>query len=202
MVGSPSLARLARFVLRHRRLVIGCWLVLLVAGGLSAGRVSKRLSFDFSLPGQPGYETAKQIESTYGNGGEAAPSILVVTVPRGQNVSGDQPVIAAALQRVRDGLPQLRVVDYAATRDPRFVTADGKTTYAYAFAPRPKGMGAPTASGAAVRLLDRALPQGYAVSATGLEELSSGGGGQSGPGIFSETLLAGLGALAVLAFVF
>ena len=116
--------------------MIGCWLVLLVAGGLSAGRVSKRLSFDFSLPGQPGYETAKQIEATYGNGGEAVPSIFVVTVPRGQTVAGDQHVIAGAMQRVRDRLPQLRVVDYAATHDRRFVTADGRTTFAYAFAPQ------------------------------------------------------------------
>jgi len=202
MAGSPSLARIARFVLRHRWAVIGAWLVLLVVGGIGAGRVSNRLSFDFSLPGQPGYETAKQIEATYGNGGEAAPSILVVTVPHGETVAGDQRLIGAALQRVRDGLPQLRIVDYAATHDARFVTADGKSTYAYAFAPRPKSMGAPNASKAAVALLERSLPHDYHLTATGLEELSSGGGEQKGPGIFGETLLAGLGALAVLAFVF
>src|SRR5262245_50400758 len=202
MVGSPSLARLARFVLRHRWLVIGCWLVLLVAGGLGAGRVSKRLSFDFSLPGQPGYETAKQIEATYGNGGEAAPSIFVVTVPRGHTVAGDQRQIAAAMQRVRGAMPELRVVDYAATGDRRFVTADGRTTFAYAFAPRPKGFGSPNVSKAGARLLAQSLPRSYAVTATGLDELSSAGGKQNGPGIFSETLLAGLGALAVLAFVF
>src|SRR5262245_41214837 len=129
MVGSPSLARLAQFVLRHRRLVIGCWLVLLVAGGLGAGRVSERLSFDFSLPGQPGYETAKQIEATYGNGGEAAPSIFVVTVPRGQTVAGDQHVIAGAMQRVRDRLPRLRVVDYEATPGRSFVPDGGRTAF-------------------------------------------------------------------------
>ena len=202
MTGSPSLARLATFVLRHRWLVIVSWLVLLVAGGISAGRVSKRLSFDFSLPGQPGYETAKQIEATYGNGGEAAPSILVVTVPRGGTVDRDEQVIAAGMQRVRAALPQLRVVDYAATHDRRFVTADGKTTFAYVFAPRPKGFGSPSVSKAGTRLLAQALPRGYDVSATGLDELSSAGGEQKGPGIFGETLLAGLGALAVLAFVF
>jgi RND superfamily putative drug exporter len=201
MTGSPSLARLARFVLRHRGLVVGCWLVLLVVGGIGAGRVSKRLSFDFSLPGQRGYETAKQIEATYGNGGEAAPSILVVTVPRGQTVVGDERVIAAATERLRHELPQLRIVDYASTHDSRFVTGDGRTTFAYAFAPQPKSMSAPDVSKAAERLLDRSLPPGYAVAVTGLEELSSGGA-QKGPGVFAETLFAGLGALAVLAFVF
>ena len=153
--------------------------------GRLPARVSKRLTFDFSLPGQRGYETAKQIETTYDNGGEAAPSILVVTVPRGDTVAGHSHSIAAALQGLRRELPQLRIVDYASTHDARFVTRDGRTTYAYAFAPRPKGMGAPDVSKAAERALDRTLPRGYAVSVTGMEELSSGGG-QRGPGIFAE----------------
>src|SRR5436190_16624638 len=190
MAGSPSLARIARFVLRHRWAVIGSWLVLLVVGGIGVGRVSKRLSFDFSLPGQPGYETAKQIEKTYGNGGEAAPSILVVTVPRGESVAGDARTIAGALQHVRRELPQVRIVDYASTQDSRFVTADRRTTFAYAFTLRPKGFGSPNVSKAAERVLARSLPGGYGVGLTGMEELSSGGR-QKGPGIFAETLLGG-----------
>jgi putative drug exporter of the RND superfamily len=84
-----ALARLARFVLRHRKAVVAFWLALLVAGFVGAGRVSDRLTFDFALPGEPGYETAKQIERIYGNGGSQAPSILVVTVPRGDTVRSD-----------------------------------------------------------------------------------------------------------------
>src|SRR5947209_15482113 len=61
-----SLTGLAKVVLRHRRLVVAVWLVLLVVGAAGAGQVSKRLSFDFSLPGQPGYETAKQITRRVG----------------------------------------------------------------------------------------------------------------------------------------
>ena len=52
------MTRLADFVLRHRRLVIAFWLLLLVAGGAGAGQLSHRLKVDFSLPGQPGYETS------------------------------------------------------------------------------------------------------------------------------------------------
>ena len=51
------------------------WLLALVAGGAAAGKVSQRLSTDFSLPGQPGYVTAQQVMRLYGNGGQA-PSIL------------------------------------------------------------------------------------------------------------------------------
>lgn len=45
--------RLARFVLRHRLLVGLIWLVFTGAGVASAGVVTDRLTFDFSLPGQP-----------------------------------------------------------------------------------------------------------------------------------------------------
>ncbi len=196
-----ALARLARFVLRHRKKVVTFWLVLLVAGVAGAGRVSDRLTFDFALPGEPGYETAKQIERIYGNGGNVAPSVLVVTVPRGETVRDDARTIAAAVERVRGRQPQLRVVDYAATRDSRFVTADGRTTYAIAFSPRPRNFDSPAASKQATAVLRSALPAGYTVAATGLEELSSNGS-SGGPGVLAETLIAAVGALAVLAFVF
>jgi putative drug exporter of the RND superfamily len=195
------LPRLARFVLHHRRPVIAFWLVLLVAGAVGAGRVSSRLTFDFALPGQPGYEAARQIERIYGNGGEQAPSILVVTVPRGESVRRDARVIGDAVQRVRDARPQLRLVDYASTRDPRFITRDGRTTFALLFAPRPRSFGSPSESKLATSELGQSLPAGYTVAATGLQELADNGT-TGGPGVFTETLLAALGALAVLAFVF
>jgi RND superfamily putative drug exporter len=198
---SGALARLARFVLRHRKGIVALWLVLLVAGVAGAGRVSQRLTFDFALPGEPGYETAKQIERIYGNGGNQAPSILVVTAPRGETVRGDSRTIASAFDRVRERQPQLRVVDSAAARDPRFVTRDGRTTYALVFTPRPRSFDSPAASKAATAVLRSALPAGYTVAATGLEELSNNSS-SSGPGVLAETLIAGIGALAVLAFVF
>ena len=54
-----AIPRLGRAVLRHRRRVMLLWLVVFVAGLAGAGSVSSRLKVDFSLPGQPGYETAK-----------------------------------------------------------------------------------------------------------------------------------------------
>lgn len=195
-----ALAALSRFVLRHRRLVIGAWLLLLVAGAMGAGRLSDRLSTTFSLPGQPGYETARQIERVYGNGGEQAPSVLVVSAPRGKTLRGDAGAIGRAVDRLRTSGRGLRLVDAASTHDPRFVTRDGRTTFVLLFAPRTSGFGSTRASEQATAALRRALP-GYGVTATGLQELSDRGGGD-GPGVFAETLLGALGALAVLAFVF
>src|SRR4051794_23430565 len=86
---SGTMTSLTKFVLRHRKWVIGFWLVMLVAGGAAGGQLSNRLSLDFSLPGQPGYEAGQQIMHRYGNGGGQAPSILVVRAPAGQTVRGD-----------------------------------------------------------------------------------------------------------------
>src|SRR5580704_7862833 len=90
------LGRLARFVLRHRRVVVVFWVIMLLAGGMSASRVSKRLSFDFSLPGQPGYETAARIIHTYGNGGDQAPDIVVVRAPNGTTVTSHEASVEGA----------------------------------------------------------------------------------------------------------
>jgi putative drug exporter of the RND superfamily len=195
-----AITRLAQFVLAHRRIVIVLWAVIFLAGAAGAGQVSKRLSFDFSLPGQPGYETAKRIDHLYGNGGNAPPSVVVVTTPRGQTVAGDRAQIAAAFARARAAAPKARIVDYAATGDRHFVTNDGRSTYAFVFGPLEKSFGAPKVPATVARTVAAALP-GAQVQPTGLSQLANGGSSK-GPGVFAETLIGGAGALAVLAFVF
>ncbi|MGA8724084.1 MAG: MMPL family transporter [Acidimicrobiales bacterium] len=194
------LGRLARLVLRHRRTVIVAWLVLLLAGGMASGQVSKRLSYDFSLPGQPGYETATQIIHTYGNGGDSPPSIAVVSAPRGQSVVANERTIANAFAAVRSSQPGLRVVDLGVTSDRRFVTNNGDSTYALIFSPPATGFGSNKQVDAAQNLLRHDLP-GYGVGLTGLNQLSQGASSK-GPGVLVETLIGGAGALIVLAFVF
>ncbi len=197
-----TLARLGRRVLAHRKVVMVVWFVVFLAGASGASHVSKRLTIDFSLPGQPGYETAKKILRTYGNGGDAPPSIAVVTVPPGQTVKADQPRISAAFEHVRQSIPRIRILDFGATGDPRLITADGRTTYAFMFTPEEHNFGTPKVPKRAAQELTSALPAGTQVGLTGLQQLSSSGESGKGPGVFAETLLGGLGALAVLAFVF
>ena len=80
--------RVAEFVLQHRRWVMIGWLVIFLAGGAAASKVSSRLSVDFSLPGQPGYETAKQLTEIYGaNGTLGFTSIGVLTPPAGHTAA-------------------------------------------------------------------------------------------------------------------
>jgi putative drug exporter of the RND superfamily len=198
---SGAIVRLARFVLGHRRTVMAGWLIVSLAGAIGASHVSKRLSLDFSLPGQPGYETARQIIHKYGNGGDEPPAIVVVSASAGKTIHGEQAQIARAFGQVRASVHGTRVLDFASTGDPRLVSGDGRTTYAFLFTPQEHSFGAPKAAVRAIKVLDAALPRGTQVGLTGLQQLAENKSG-SGPGVFLETIVGGLGALAVLAFVF
>jgi len=198
---NTALRRLTGFVLRHRRLVIVAWLVVFLLGGMGAGKVSSRLKFDFSLPGQPGYETARQIIHTYGNGGDQNASIVVVDLPAPLAAGGDQARVAAAFDALRRARPDIRVVDYGSTGSRLFVGSSGTMTYALVFLPPPNGFSTNLPPAQVEHVLTPALPAGSHVAVTGLDELSSGAQ-QKGPGVLLETLLGALGALIVLAFVF
>ncbi|MDQ1687138.1 MAG: putative drug exporter of the superfamily, partial [Frankiaceae bacterium] len=58
--------RLGEFVLRHKALVVVFWVVILVAGVVASGKATKRLTIDFSLPGQPGQKAVDQIQAEFG----------------------------------------------------------------------------------------------------------------------------------------
>jgi RND superfamily putative drug exporter len=105
----------------------------LVAGIALAGKTTERLTVDFSLPGQPGTETALKIKQAFGNGGDTNPYIVTVTLPAGQTVSGHEADVARAFTSVTDTVPNVRVIDEANTGDKAFRTKDDRTAYALAF---------------------------------------------------------------------
>jgi putative drug exporter of the RND superfamily len=191
---------LARFVLRHRLLVGLTWLMLFVAGIAAAGPVTNRLTFDFSLPGQPGYETEQQLISTFGTTSDDT-FVPVVTVPAGNTVQDHAADIAKVFNAVRTQLPQVRVVDLASTGDPRFVTSDGRSTFALIQGPRATGFG--PGLGPVLRpVLETAAQQAGLTTGLTSYGLLAAGGDNEGPSVLAETLFGALGALAVLAFVF
>ncbi|MGC1419378.1 MAG: MMPL family transporter [Acidimicrobiales bacterium] len=194
------LGRMARLVIRHRRRVMLAWLLCFAAGGYAASQLTHRLSYDFSLPGQPAYQTGEKILALYGNGGNTTPSVLVVTVPTGQSVKGDESTIASAFSTAQRANPEVRIVDVVNTGDPKFITSNGRTTYVYLFAPPDTSLGADPRIAATQASVAKALP-GDNVGLTGIAALSSGGSSK-GPSVLIETLLAGVAALAVLGFVF
>jgi RND superfamily putative drug exporter len=194
-------ARLADFVLRYRRWVLVFWGVVLVAGILLASKTTSRLTVDFSLPGQPGTETAHQIKQVLGNGGDTNPYLVSVTLPAGQQVTGNEAAVGKVFAAVEQQVPDVRVLDEANTGDPAFRTTDGRTAYAivfYRFNPSPT---AKLQTDAIRSAATAAAPAGAAIGVTGEDPLAVGNSG-SGPGVVAETLIGALGALIVLAFVF
>ena len=191
---------LTRVVLRHRLLVVLGWLVLMVAGGIAAGPVTDRLTFDFSLPGQPGYEAEQELIATFGTS-TADTLVPVITVPEGGTVADRGAEIAVVFDAVRAAVPQARVVDLASTGDQRFVTDDGRTTFALIQGPLPQGFGPGIQAQVQPVLEQAAGAAGLQAGLTSYAMLAAGGDTE-GPSVLAETLFGALGALAVLLFVF
>ena len=182
-------------------MVVLFWLLLAIGGMAAGGQVSKRLTYEYSLPGEPGAKTAEQITQTFGNGGYTAPYLVSVTLPEGQTISGHEAEIAGAFNAVADQVTAVRVLDEANTGDTAFRTKDGRSSYAlvfYRFDADGTGQ-LPTEQIRAA--LETAKPPGARVGVTGENALASGSS-SGGPGVLAEVFIGAVGALAVLAFVF
>ena len=194
--------RLSTFVTTHRKWIYGFWLVAFVAGIAASTTLANHLDKTFSMPGQPGYVANQAIVSEYGNGGTAAPLVPVVQVPAG--MSATDPRVGQAFATL-DAIPRVRIADYANTHDPKFIGSDGRTTFALVFTPGGEGPGANIQDQITTQVQQRlsaALPAGTTLRVTGEEPLSSNGSSSKGFSILDEVLLGGIGALAVLLFVF
>ena len=200
---------LTRWVLAHKRIVVVGWIVLTIAGIMAAGPATDALDPEFSVPNKEGWETNVAIAERYrGTGGDTAPLIPVVKLGPGQTV--DSPGVRADLKRIdarlTEALPNARLASYTSTGDKTFVSKDGSTVFAVIY-PQPDPDSAfgenPAAEKSASRALEGATVGGQPVHLTGFDALfEDSGGDDQGPGLLLEAMLGGLGALAVLIFVF
>jgi putative drug exporter of the RND superfamily len=203
------MATLTRWVLAHKRTVVVTWIFLTIAGIMAAGPASDALEPEFSVPGKEGWETNVAIAERYrGTGGDTAPLVPVVTLPKGE--SADSPRVQADLARVderlAEALPNSRIASYASTGDDAFLSDDGRTTFAVVY-PQPDPDSAfgenPRAEKAASGALEGATVAGAPVHLTGFDALAEDSGADDeGPGVLLEAVIGGAGALLVLAFVF
>src|SRR3954470_8965392 len=194
--------RIAEFVLRHRRLVGLTWLIVVIAGVALVQKTNDRLVIDFSLPGQPGTQTANQIDKDFHAGGKTAPYVITVTMPAGQTITGHEADVKNAFAAVAQKVPNTRLVDEDNSGGDRaFRTKDDRTAYGllfYRFLHNPTAQ-LPTDNIRAA--LTAAAPSGATVGVTGEDALAVGDS-SGGNGVLAEVGLGALGALAVLAFVF
>ena len=197
------MTRLTTFVLRHRKLVVLFWLVMFLVGGMAAGKTAERLSLDFSLPGQPGYETEKKLLEEFGNGGSNPPTLAVVTVPEGSTVQDRLDDISTVFDEMEKATPGTRWVSYVDTQDEIFLTDDGRTTYALAY-PTPwlsfEDLGPEAQMEPIAEKQNAASDLEWGV--TGYNMLAAGTSDPEEPSLLVDTILAGLFALAVLLFLF
>jgi RND superfamily putative drug exporter len=202
------LASLTRWVLGHKRTVVGFWVALTLVGIAFANSATQAMDQKFSVPGKEGWETNVAIAEHYGGtGGDSSPLVPVVTLPEGKTV--DSPGVRSALEqvdsRLEKALPGSRFASYESTGNRAFVSADGRTTFSVFYPPpdpdQPFGDN-PDAAKHARAALQGVTIGGAPVHLTGFDALYNQSGGDNGPGVLLEALLGGLGALIVLAFVF
>src|SRR6267378_2409595 len=195
----PILARLTHVIVRHRRAVIGAWIVLTLFGAFSAGQVSKRWFESFSIPGYSSYEANQRTLHAFGTG-EQAPLVAVF------RSSGDitkATGIRSAITAAAKVNPGSRVSSYWSTGSSAYVSKDGHTAFAEIYPPGIPGFTSTTHIKQVRAKLKAATPAGVTAHLTGrdaIQEASTGGG--SGPSVLTEALIGGLGSLVILFFVF
>ncbi len=193
---------LTRFVLRHKLLVALFWLAIAAAGVMTISGTTHRMTNSFAMPGQA-FRVNNQILHTYGNGG--TPYVAVLTAPAGDKIA--TPAIARTsgqvFSSVRAVVPGARIADYASTGSKAFITRNGATTYALIYSAPASGFGGPNPGPAIAHRLAASAPAGWRTGLTGSQLLSAGAPtAKKGTGLMAEAMIGGLGALAILAFVF
>jgi RND superfamily putative drug exporter len=199
---------LTKWVLAHKRIVVTFWAVLAIAGMIAAGPASEALDQEFSAPDKEGWTTNERISELYGGTGNVDPIVPVVTLPEGETAAS--PEVKADLARIdrviERTLPGTRIASYPSTGDDAFISEDGRTVFALAYAP-PQGedpFGESDETAARItEALDGVTVAGEPVHVTGFGALQNDGGDEAeGPGVLLETVIGAAGALLVLAFVF
>src|SRR5215831_16983494 len=196
---TSALAQLARWIMRHRRLVAGVWIALTIFGAFAAGQVSKRWLEQFSIPGFSAYEANQRTLHTFGSG-EQAPNVAVL------RVKGDVTRSTAAretLARVANEFPRYRTSSFFTTGSLAYVSRDRHTAFATFYPPGRPSFSSDSHFKDIRAALKRAAPPGVETHVTGRDALYDSQGSESGgPSVLTEALIGGAGALVILLFVF
>jgi RND superfamily putative drug exporter len=193
------LARLARVIMHHRRIVAGGWIVLTIFGAFSAQQVSKRWLEQFSIPGFSAYEANQRTLETFGSGAQP-PNVAVLRVKGDVTKSAE---VRDALAQVSREFPRFRTSSYFTTGSLAYVSSDRHTTFATFYPPGRPSFSSDSHFKEIRAALTRAVPPGVEAHVTGRDALYDSQGSESGgPSVLTEALIGGAGALVILLFVF
>ncbi|HEX4929821.1 MAG TPA: MMPL family transporter, partial [Gaiellaceae bacterium] len=193
--------RLAYYVVHHRRIVIGVWILLTAFGAFSAGQVANRWLEDFSIPGASGYEADQRALAKLGNG-ELFPRTIVFKAD--QDVT-EVPGVEAAIEKVAAANPGSRVSSYFNTDDDLYVSKDRTVTFANIY-PAGQFSFEPASLDPTKEALEAAAPPGVEAYLTGIDplyaEASETTEETEPPSVLIEATIGGIGALVILLFTF
>jgi RND superfamily putative drug exporter len=191
--------RIARAVIRHRRAIVGAWIVLALVGMFSAAKLSDRWFESFSIPGFEAYEANQRILKTFDTG-EQVPLVVVLSKPDGDitKVAGAEKAIDAAAHVVKGS----RTGSYFDTGSDMYLSKDRHTMVATIYPPGNATFSSFPPIAEARAALRQATPAGVTSHLTGRDAVFESQGGESGPGVLTETLIGAVGALVILLFVF
>jgi RND superfamily putative drug exporter len=194
------LARLGHAVHRRRKTVIAVWIVLTAFGAFSAARVADRWFESFSIPGYSAYETNQKTLDIFGSG--AKPPLVAVFKSEGDVTK--EPGIEQAIAAAAKPVPEARVSSYFSTGSSMYVSRDRHTTFAEIYpGGEVQGFTFPAYVGKARDAMHSASPPGVQSWLTGRDPIQDASAeGSEGPGILTEALIGGVGALVILLFVF
>jgi len=192
-------AGLARLVIRIRWLVVVAWIALTFVGMFSAAKLSDRWFESFSIPGYSAYEANQRTLKAFGSG-EQVPLVVVLTAKDKDitTVPGIEKAIGAAAGVVHGG----RVGSWFETKSAMYLSPDKHTMVATIYPPGNATFSSFPPIAEARAAMQEATPAGVTSHLTGRDAIFESQGGESGPGVLTETLLGALGALIVLLFVF
>jgi RND superfamily putative drug exporter len=197
---------LTTWVLAHKKIVVIGWLLLLVIGIGTNTATNDRLNQKFTVPGKEAQATNAKIVKNFGNGGESAPVLAVVKLPK--PASQERAQLGALEKRISTNLHGSRVAGYASTGSKTFLSKDGLTSFVVVH-PRPDPdteFGENTVVTKQLRkVIGDSKVDGATVRVTGVDALTEDAGGEANSGgttLLVETLGTVVLALGVLVFVF
>ncbi|MBA2462756.1 MAG: MMPL family transporter, partial [Actinobacteria bacterium] len=193
--------RLAQYVVHHRRLVIGVWILLTAFGAFSAGQVADRWLEDFSIPGASGYEADQRAVAKLGNG-ELFPYVIAL---RADGDVTKVPGVEEAIEKTAAANPGSRVSSFFNTGADVYISDDRKVTFANVYAAGQISIEPPDLE-PTKQALAASLPEGVDGYVTGIDALyaesSETAEGTEPVSVLVEATIGGLGALVILLFTF
>jgi RND superfamily putative drug exporter len=193
-----TMERLGHFVVRRRRAVILTWVGLLIFGIIGAGQVSDRWQEEFSIPGYSAYEANQRALDTFGTGAQ----VPLVAVYKSKGDVTKEPGIEKSIAAAQNRNPGSRTSSYFSTGSDAYVSKDRHVTFAEIYPAGKPQFDFSKAIPKTRTALEKTAPAGVQTFLTGRDPLYEDQGGAEGPSLAIEIMIASVGALIILLFVF